>query len=186
VTKALKKHATYADLRTVPEHYVAEILGGELYASPRPAFTHTRVASALGVLLGGPFQFGIHGPGGWLIVDEPELHLRADVVVPDLAGWRVERISAEPYAAYPTLAPDWVCEVLSPSTETLDRTKKLEIYAREGVEHAWLVTPLAPTLEALRLEGPRWLLVSTYEGARRVRAAPFAAIELDLGRVWPA
>jgi len=120
MTKPLKKGATYADLVAVPENFIAEILGGELYASPRPVISHTRVASALGVLLGGPFQFGINGPGGWVILDEPELHLGADVLVPDLAGWRAERASAAFATEYPTLAPDWICEVLSPHQETRD------------------------------------------------------------------
>jgi Uma2 family endonuclease len=186
VTKALKKDASYSDLRAIPESFVAEILGGELYASPRPAFTHARVASALGVLLGAPFQFGIDGPGGWLLVDEPEVHLGADVLVPDLAGWRAERISVMPDATYPTLAPDWICEVLSPSTEAIDRTNKLAIYARERVGHTWLMDPLLRRLEVLRLEGPRWSVVATHEGHCRVRAEPFAAVELELGRVWPA
>ena len=184
MTKALKKDATYADLQSVPENFVAEILGGELYASPRPVFAHAAVASALDVLLGGPFRFGINGPGGWVIVAEPELHLGADVLVPDLAGWRIERLSAEPYAAYPTLAPDWVCEVLSPSTELIDRTKKLKIYAREQVGHAWLIAPLFQTLEVLRTVRHGWTLLGKHEGGERVRAEPFQAIELELGRVW--
>jgi len=186
VTKALKKDATYADLSAVPENFVAEILGGELYASPRPAFSHATVASALGVLLGAPFRFGINGPGGWLIVAEPELHLGADVLVPDLAGWRTERMSAEPYAAYPTLAPDWACEVLSPSTEAIDRTKKLKIYAREHVGHAWLIDPLLQTLEVLRPAGRGWALLAKHEGGERVRAEPFQTVELELTRVWSA
>lgn len=186
MTKALKKNATYTDLTAVPENFVAEILGGELYASPRPVFAHAAVASALGVLLGGPFRFGINGPGGWLIVAEPELHLGADVVVPDLAGWRTERISAEPYAAYPTLAPDWICEVLSPSTEAIDRTKKMKIYAREQVVHAWLIAPLLQTLEVLRTVRQGWALLAKYEGGERVRAEPFEAVELELTRVWSA
>jgi Uma2 family endonuclease len=173
VTKALKKDATYADLVAVPENFVAEILGGELYASPRPIFSHAAVASALDVLLGGPFRFGINGPGGWLIVAEPELHLGADVLVPDLAGWRTERISAEPAAAYPTLAPDWVCEVLSPSTEAIDRTKKLKIYARERVAHVWLIDPRSQTLEVLRPAGHGWSLLAKHEGDDRVRASRF-------------
>ena len=184
MTKALKKDATYADLVAVPEHFVAEILGGELYASPRPIFSHAAVASALGVLLGGPFRFGINGPGGWLIVAEPELHLGADVLVPDLAGWRSERITSEPAAPYPTLAPDWICEVLSPSTESIDRTKKLKIYARERVGHAWLIAPLLQTLEVLRPAGRGWALLAKHEGGARVRAEPFQGIELELGRVW--
>lgn len=185
MSKPLKKHATYADLVAVPENFIAEILGGELYASPRPLFSHARLASALGVLLGGPFQFGIHGPGGWLIVHEPELHLGADVVVPDLAGWRAERAPAASAADYPTIAPDWICEVLSPSTETIDRTKKLKIYAREGVGHAWLMSPSLSTLEVFRRDGWRWLVVATHEGSQRVRAEPFGAIDLELGALWP-
>jgi Uma2 family endonuclease len=184
VTKALKKDATYADLEAVPENFVAEILGGELYASPRPVFSHATVASALVALLGAAFRFGINGPGGWLIVAEPELHLDADVLVPDLAGWRIERISVEPYAAYPTLAPDWVCEVLSPSTERIDRTKKLKIYAREQVGHAWLIDPSARTLEVLRPARRSWTLLAKHQGDERVRAEPFQAIELELARVW--
>jgi Uma2 family endonuclease len=184
VTKPLKKDATYADLCAVQENFVAEILDGELYASPRPTFSHVRVASALGVLLGGPFQFGINGPGGWLMVDEPELHLEADVLVPDLAGWRAERVSVAAAAAYPTVAPDWICEVLSPSTETLDRVHKLGVYAREGVGYAWLMDPLSHTLEILHLAGRGWSLLTTHQGGGSIRAAPFDAVELELGAVW--
>jgi Uma2 family endonuclease len=186
MSRSLKKGATYADLEAVADNFVAEILGGELYASPRPTFSHMRVASALGVLLGGPFQFGLNGPGGWLIVDEPELHLGADVLVPDLAGWRAERASAASALAYPTVAPDWVCEVLSPSTETLDRGRKLDIYAREGVGHCWLMDPRSHTLEVLERHESGWTLLAKHQGGERVRAAPFDAIELELGSVWIA
>ena len=184
MSKPLKKDATYADLCAVPENFVAEILGGELYASPRPTFPHAHAASALGMLLGGPFQFGVNGPGGWLLIDEPELHFGADVVVPDVAGWRRERLPTVPVVAYLTLAPDWLCEVLSPSTEMIDRVKKLAIYAREGVGHVWLVNPLLQTLEVLRLESQRWSLVATYEAGAKVRAEPFDAVELDLAALW--
>jgi len=182
---AIKKGATYADLCAVPENFVAEILGGELYATPKPAFLHVRAASALGTLLGGPFQFGVNGPGGWLILDEPELHFGADVLVPDLAGWRAERVGDWADAAYLTVAPDWVCEVLSPSTERIDRVKKLRIYAREGVRNVWLLDPRQQTLEILELDGGRWSITATHEGAARVRAAPFDAVELDLANLWP-
>ena len=153
--KALKHNATYADLYGIPESYVGEIIGGELYASPRPAYRHAFSASALGVQIGGAFQFGINGPGGWLVLDEPELRLADDVLVPDLGAWRRERLPALPTEEYPTVAPDWVCEVLSPSTERIDRVKKLAIYAREGVGYVWLVDPLQQTLEVLRLESAR-------------------------------
>jgi Uma2 family endonuclease len=184
MTKPLKKDATYADLCEVPENFVAEILEGELYAFPRPASPHGRAASRLGVKLGGPFEDGENGPGGWWFIDEPELHFGADVVVPDVAGWRRERMPTVPSVAYFTLAPDWLCEVLSPSTKAIDRGKKLPIYAREGVGHVWLVDPLLQTLEVLRLESQRWSLVATHEADAQVRAEPFDAIELALRALW--
>lgn len=184
MTKPLKKDATYADLCAVPENFVAEILEGELYAFPRPAIPHAHAASVLGGELHGPFHQGRNGPGGWLILDEPELHFGADVLVPDIAGWRRERLPSPPAAAHIELEPDWLCEVLSPSTETVDRTKKLKIYAREGVQHVWLLNPLLRTLEVLRLSAGRWSLVATHEGEARVRAEPFDAIELELAALW--
>jgi Uma2 family endonuclease len=181
-TKPLKKDATYADLYDVPEHFVAEIFDGELYASPRPALPHAHAASVLGAKLGQPFHRG--GPGGWVILDEPELHFGNDVLVPDLAGWRRERLPTVPAAAYMTLAPDWVCEVLSPSTEPLDRGAKLRIYARESVSYAWLVDPLQRSLEVLSLGLGRWKPLASHEGVARVRVPPFDAIELELGALW--
>jgi Uma2 family endonuclease len=180
----LKKNATYADLCAVPENFVAEILGGELYASPRPASPHGHAAAELVMSLGGPFQHGENGPGGWWFHGEPEFHFGGDVVVPDIAGWRRERMPTVPDVAYFTLAPDWLCEVLSPSTEAIDRRKKLPIYAREGVGHVWLVDPLQQTLEVLRLESHRWSLVATHEADAKVRAEPFDAIELALRALW--
>jgi Uma2 family endonuclease len=184
MAKALKKDATYADLCAVPEDFVAEIIAGELYATPRPAWRHVHTASALGMLLGGPFQFGVNGPGGWLILDEPELHFGADVLVPDLAGWRRERMPVAPAAAFVTLAPAWVCEVLSPATENIDRVKKLKIYAREGIRHIWLLNPILQTLEVWRLQQQVWSLLATYGETDRVRAEPFDAIELELEALW--
>jgi Uma2 family endonuclease len=180
--KPLKKGATYDDLRDVPDHFVAEMFDGELYASQRPAVPHAHAASVLGAKLGGPFHRS--GPGGWVILDEPELHFGNDVLVPDLAGWRRARMPRAPAEAYITLAPDWICEVLSTSTEALDRGKKVRIYAREGVAHAWLVDPLAHTLEVMSLETGRWTQLGRYKGEAKVRAAPFDAIELELGALW--
>jgi len=131
--------AVYADLEAVPAHLVAEIINGELQTLPRPAPKHAKTASFLGGELHGPYHKGLGGPGGWIILDEPEIHLGPDVLVPDLAGWRVERMPELPDAAYFTLPPDWICEVLSPSTEAVDRADKMPIYAREGVRHAWLL-----------------------------------------------
>jgi Uma2 family endonuclease len=180
----VKTPATYDDLERVPAHLVAEILDGELYATPRPALRHAHAASVLGSDIGGPFHRGRGGPGGWWILDEPELHLRADVLVPDLAGWRRSRLPAIPDAAFLTLAPDWVCEVLSPSTERMDRVTKLTIYAREGVSHAWLVNPATETLEGLALSEGRWTLIGTHAGSATVRAQPFDAVEIDLAGIW--
>ena len=184
MSKPLKRGANYADLCAVPDNFVAEIIAGELYASPRPSPPHAYAASALGMELGGPFHRGRNGPGGWILLDEPELHFGDDVLVPDLAGWRRERMPALPDTAYFTLAPDWLCEVLSPSTETIDRARKLAIYAAQGVGHVWLVNPLLETLEVLRLESGRWSLLATHEGHAKVRAEPFDAIELELGALW--
>ena len=132
----------------------------------------------------GPFDRGRGGPGGWRILDEPELHLGADIIVPDIAGWRRARLPILPDEAFFSIAPDWVCEVVSPSTAALDRVKKLAIYAREHVPHVWLVDPIGHTLEALRLDGSRWTIVSTWSGLAVLRAEPFDAIELDLSLLW--
>jgi Uma2 family endonuclease len=176
--------ATYDDLLKVPDHLIAEILDGELHATPRPSPRHAKASSGLMGTLSGPFDGGRGGPGGWQILFEPELHLDADVVVPDLAGWRRERLPSLPDAAYFTLAPDWVCEVVSPSTASMDRVKKLAIYAREQVTFTWLVDPLARTLEALRLEAGRWVILTTAADSALVRVEPFEAIELDLSLLW--
>ncbi len=179
-----RKPATYADLEALPEHVVGELIAGELHVSPRPALPHTVAASRLGGKLVGPFDEGSGGPGGWLILDEPELHFGEDVLVPDLAGWRRERMPRPPRTAALTLAPDWVCEVLSPSTAALDRGIKLPIYARQGVRNIWLMDPEARTLEVFRWEGARYVLLVTHTGLARVRAEPFEALELELSFLW--
>ena len=176
--------ATYEDLVALPDTLVAEIVNGELHASPRPAPKHARAYSSLGVLIGGPYDHRIGGPGGWWILDEPELHLVRDVLVPDLAGWRRSRMPRLPDTAHFPLAPDWICEVLSPSTAQLDRAKKLAIYAHERVAYAWLVDPLARTLEVLRLEQGRWAPLAAHSDSEAVRAEPFTEIELPLQCLW--
>ncbi|HVZ35333.1 MAG TPA: Uma2 family endonuclease [Polyangiaceae bacterium] len=185
MTQPARRTATYADVLAAPDGFVAEVMDGELHLSPRPAKPHAAAASALGEELGPPFKRGKGGPGGWIIIDEPELHLGADIVVPDLGGWRVERmpelVDDDPYF---NLAPDWICEVLSPRTAKYDRTDKLAIYAREQVRWAWLVDPLLRTLEALKLDGTQWRLLGTWRDEARLRAEPFDAIELELGALW--
>ena len=179
-----RRRATYADVLAAPEHLVAELVDGELVLSPRPAGPHALATVRLASLLDAAFGRGQGGPGGWLILFEPELHLGDQVLVPDLAGWRRERAPAIAQAAF-SVAPDWICEVLSPSTTRLDRTRKLPAYARHGVEHVWLVDPLARTLEVLRRQDRHWLVVLTAADDERVRAEPFDAVELELGLLWP-
>ena len=181
--KPLKKGATYDDLARVPEHFVAEMFDGDLYASPRPALPHARAAVVLAGKLGDSFDFG-DGPGGWLLLVEPELHFRNDVLVPDLAAWRRERLPSLPDEPYLTLAPDWVCEVLSPSTETIDRGRKLGIYAREGVSHVWFVDPLRQSLEVLAPKAGSFESIAKHQGVGSIRVRPFDAIELELQALW--
>ncbi len=187
MTTRSKKAATYQDIIDLPENMVGEIIDGELVVSPRPAVGHALAASVLGAKLGASFHEGSGGPGGWWILDEVELHLRADVLVPDLSGWRRTRMPKLPAPSEPfiMLAPDWVCEMLSPSTARIDRACKLRIYAREEVSHAWLIDPLSRTLEVFRREEKGWLLVGTFAEDERVRAEPFDAIELALSSLWP-
>lgn len=179
-----QRNATYADLVALPDHLIGELVAGDLYASRRP-LQATVASSALGEELGPPFKRGRGGPGGWVILDEPELHLGGDALVPDLAGWRRERMPETPVdLAYFVLAPDWLAEVASPSTAALDRGPKLAAYAREGVPHVWIIDPIARTLEALVLDGPTYRIARVEAGDAKVRVAPFDAIELDLAILW--
>lgn len=180
-----RRKATYQDFLDAPDNVVAEILAGDLYTHPPPAGPHTEAASVLGMDLGGAFHRGRGGPGGWIILDEPELHLGSDVIVPDLGGWRRERLAAVPDAAAIELAPDWACEVLSPSTTLVDRKLKLPIYAREEVLHVWLVDPKARSVDVFRLDGESYRLITTRGEQEVVRLEPFEAIELELGALWP-
>lgn len=184
---AAPRRATYDDLLAVPEHMVAEIVDGELFTSPRPATRHARAATVIGQDLGSRFDGppgGSDAPGGWWFLFEPELHFGGDVLVPDLAGWRRERMPRIPDAANLTLAPDWVLEVLSPSTARLDRAKKMPVYAREGVRHLWLIDARTHTLEVYRLEAGRWVVASAHGGDETVRAEPFEVVTLAPGRWW--
>lgn len=176
-------HATYADIEALAPNLVGELIAGTLYANPRPGPAHARAATAVTRKLGA-FDGGADGPGGWIILAEPELHLGADVLVPDLGGWRRERLSEMPGTAHFEVAPDWVCEVLSPKTGKLDRTKKLPVYAQSRVGHVWLVDPIDRMLEVLRLDGETYRIVGTFTDDAKVRAEPFDAIELDLQVLW--
>jgi len=183
-----KRRATYEDLMQVSDTKVAEIIDGELVVSPRPASPHTHAATIMGVDVAGPFHrdpADPAGPGGWWLGLEPELHFGDDVLVPDWAGWRRTRMPVFPNVAYFTLAPDWICEVISPSTGRIDRTKKMRIYAREGVAHLWLVDPLVQTVEVYRLDAGRWIVVGTHVADEVARIEPFAEVDMHLARWWP-
>jgi Uma2 family endonuclease len=181
-----KRRATYQDLLDAPDTDIAEILDGELFTSPRPRGRHALVHANLPGLLHAPFSRGLGGPGGWWILIEPQLHLNQpeDVVVPDLAGWRRERMPEVPDEVEFRVPPDWVCEIVSPSTERIDRTRKLRIYAQAGVPFAWLVNPVARTLEVFRLEHGRWVLVEATGGDSTARLEPFDTVDIDLALVW--
>lgn len=171
------------DLLDVPEGYIGEIIDGELFMTPRPGPPHTETASELGGLLVGAFRFGVGGPGGWVILDEPRVAFGADIRVPDLAGWRRERYVAPEQGPY-TVIPDWICEVLSPSTSRTDRGAKLDLYLTHRVGHVWLVDPRERTIEVFRAHEQGWLRVKVFTRAEKVRAEPFDAIELDLALLW--
>ena len=180
-----RRRATYRDVLDAPAHQVAEIVDGTLHTHPRPAPPHAVATSYLEIELGAPFSKGRGGPGGWWIIFEPELHLGEDILVPDLAGWRRERMPDLPDSAYFILAPDWVCEVLSASTRRLDLHGKRPVYAREGVAHLWLVDPTDRTLEAFELREGEWVLIGTAKDDEPVSVRPFDAITFSLGDLWP-
>jgi Uma2 family endonuclease len=180
-----RKLATYDDVLAAPEHKVAEVIRGTLSVMPRPRPTHARGASRLAIQLA-PFDDPRgDDPGGWVILIEPELHLDDDIVVPDLAGWRRQRMPEIPTdLAYFVVAPDWCCEVLSPTTERVDRGEKAEIYAENGVGHYWLVNADLKTVEVLRLDGTTYRIVRVFREATPQRMEPFDAVEIALERLW--
>jgi len=186
VESVRKPNATYQDVLAAPEEYVAELIAGELHLQPRPAKPHTFCASALGIEIGAKFQRGLGGPGGWWILNEPELHFGEDVLVPDLAGWlRSDTPSFDESVAYYTERPEWVCEVSSPSTARKDRVLKLDAYHRAQVTWAWIVDPVAQTVEVFQWSQQGWLRSQTAEGSAPVALAPFGRVALELEAVWP-
>jgi Uma2 family endonuclease len=179
------KSVTYDDLLDLPENMIGEIINGELHAHPRPAPKHAWAYSSLGFNIGGLFGGGIGGgPGGWWIIDEPELHLGYDIVVPDLAGWKRTTMPELPETAWFETPPDWVCEILSPSTARNDRILKMPLYASHGVKHLWLVDPELQTLEVYQLENKHWSLIATLKDDDPVSQAPFDAITFSLDALW--
>ena len=185
MSESAKRRATYEDVLAAPEHLVAEILDGELVLSPRPAAPHAQATAVLTMDIGSAFHRGRGGPGGWIILAEPELHLADHVLVPDLGGWKRERLPHVADAKFFTLPPDWACEVLSPSTHLVDRRTKMRIYGEHGVPYLWLVDPLVRSLEVYVLDGPTYRAHGTFGENEKVRVPPFDAIELELEALWP-
>jgi Uma2 family endonuclease len=177
--------ASYQDVLDAPPHKVAEIVRGALYVHPRPSPRHALASSILGGAIVGPFGQGRDGPGGWWILDEPEIHFGRDVLVPDLAGWRRERLPTLPDQPFFELPPDWICEVLSPGTRQIDLTDKRDIYGAQRVGHLWLIDPLARTLEAFALREGAWVLIAALKTDATVRVPPFDAIGFPLSSLWP-
>lgn len=183
-TERVRK-ASYDDILALPEHRIGEILDGELVVSPRPRNRHAYVILELGARLRGGYGLDYAGPEGWLFLPEPEVHPSPDVVVPDIAGWRRERLPRdEALPDYLTIAADWVCEVLSPTTIGLDQGAKQRIYARNRVSHLWLLDPVAKTLETHEMDGAAWRRCATYRAGDTVAAPPFTAVPYALDRLW--
>lgn len=178
------KGATYEDVIAAPADKIAELLEGDLYLSPRPSPHHANAASALAADLHDAFQRGRSGPGGWWILFEPEVHLQEDVLVPDIAGWRREKLPALPEISWFEMVPDWLCEVISPSTCRIDRERKLPIYAAAGVEYVWIVDPSLKTLEVLQRKRDRFVLLSAHFGETSISAPPFEDVTIELGPLW--
>jgi len=178
--------AAYRDLENLPVRAIGELFDGQLHTQPRPATPHVHTQSSVGISLGAPFHHGAGGPGGWVIYDEPEIHFRldVDVAVPDLAGWRRERQLKFPTSHKIELVPDWICEILSPSTRSIDREIKLPLYARYGVSYAWLVEPIEHIVEAYWLRDGAWVEAGRYTGTTQAAIPPFDAVPLDLGCLW--
>lgn len=185
MTSAPKRPATYADVEALPENLVGEIIDGTLMTHPRPSPRHAGAASVVSGKLTRPFQEEGDGPGGWVFFAEPEIMSGSNLLVPDIAGWRRARLSSYPERNYFEIAPDWVCEVLSGSTEKRDRTLKMRIYGLAGVPFLWLIDPRLQILEAFENNGGRWTKIGDWNSADIVRAPPFDAISFPLADLWP-
>lgn len=186
----VRRLATFGDLLALPDDARAEVIAGAIVTTPPPLPEHGRAQRSLGAFIGKPFDDddGRGGPGGWWILSEVDVELAEHQVVrPDLAGWRRQRL-AQPWGQRPILtAPDWVCEIVSPANPANDRVAKRRLHAAHGIEFYWILDPGARTLEALRLDGAlgEWREIGAYDDAAIARTAPFEAIELEVGRLFP-
>ena len=186
MSAVIKETSLYELLLALPENMVGEIINAELHTQPRPAGPHASATSLLGMDIGSAYQRGRGGPGGWWIIDEPEIHFVRDteVLVPDIAGWRRERMPSLPQDHRFEVVPDWVGEVLSPSTQRKDRIVKMKVYAHYGVAYLWLIDPVARILETYSLDNGRWMVTGLYQNLDEVSAAPFDAIVIALADLW--
>ncbi len=185
MSEPAKKKATYQDLHDLPENMIGEIINGEMIATPRPSVRYTHAASILGGEIVPPYQLGRGGgPGGWVILPETEVMLGDNLLVPDFAGWRKERFPGVPKKNWISVVPDWICEILSPSTMRADKVRKMPIYAQHEIPFLWLIDPGARTLDVFRLSSGQWILSGTYVEDDKVRAMPFVEIEIELGNLW--
>jgi Uma2 family endonuclease len=186
MARAARLKTLYEAIEALPEGITGEILHGQLHTQPRPAAPHALAASNLGAELLGPYSRGRDGPGGWWIIDEPELHFlrNTEILVPDLAGWRRARMTEIPRDQRFEVVPDWICEILSPATRSKDREIKMPLYARYGVAHAWLIDPDTQTLEAFQLRGAEWAQVAVCGAEDTVAAAPFEAAGFRVADLW--
>ncbi|MDR3566965.1 MAG: Uma2 family endonuclease [Syntrophobacteraceae bacterium] len=179
------KKATYEDLFDIPENMTGEIINGKLIVTPRPSPKHMVSTSALGAKIVPRYQFGEGGgPGGWLIVFEVEVRLGENTIVPDLAGWRKERFPKKLETNWIEVAPDWICEVLSPRTALRDRTEKMKIYAEHRVGYVWLIDPLNMTLEVFELKSSALVPAGVFGAKAKARIEPFTEIIIDLADLW--
>ena len=184
MSESAKKRATYEDLYDLPEDMTGEIIDGELILTPKPSTQHSNTAFTLSSRLGPPYRFGEGGPGGWIILVKHEIMLGEHLLVPDFAGWRKGRFPGVPKENWLSIAPDWVCEILSPSTARVDRVRKMPLYAAHGIPHLWLIDPFAKTLEVFRLQSGKWVMLAAFAEDDKVRTEPFQEIEIDLANLW--
>ena len=179
-----KDNILYKTLYSIPEHMLGQVIGNETIAMPRPSPQHANVVSGIGFEIGPAYRLGRGGPGGWIILDEPEICLGQNILVPDLAGWTKEKLSKFPKTNFITVAPDWICEVLSPRTFKIDRIKKMPIYAQFEVSFLWLIDPIEEIFEIFKLNGDKWTLLAGFAGNDKIRAEPFIEVEIDLANLW--
>lgn len=179
-----KKTATYDDLYNLPDNVIGQIIDGELIATRWQSRQHALTSTVLSAKLGAPYDLGEGGPGGWIILHSLEVKLGDNILVPDLAGWLYKRFPIEEETNWVSVCPDWVCEIISPETVRIDKTKKMPVYARHGVGYFRLIDPTNKTLDVYKLESGKWMVLETYAENDKFRAEPFEEVEIDLGSLW--